>query len=100
MRGGQWDEFIAGSAWTASFARAPIRGRGMVTGSRTAHQQGKSLGYEIVEVAKCSALQMLKVRDGADDGASRRNGPRTYVAAISRSSAISETLKNFFSAVS
>jgi len=64
------------------------------------HLQGKSLGYEIVEVAKCSALQMLKVRDGADDGASRRNGPRTYVAAISRSSAISETLKNFFSAVS
>ena len=30
----------------------------------------------------------------------RRNGPRMYVAAISRSSASSETFKNFFSAVS
>src|SRR5215813_12545950 len=39
-------------------------------------------------------------RNNVSVSASRRNGPRTYVAAICRSMASSETLKKFFSAVS
>jgi hypothetical protein len=39
-------------------------------------------------------------RNNVSVSASRRNGPRVYAAAISRSSGSSETLKKFFSAVS